>query len=134
VADGESALSRNFGQPDSALQILVKKFRRASLLPGRKAAFGRPRRFLKYPVSMDDVRAEDEAELIEGQHRGSVAAAKERKDALGDLRQDQIVFEHCEPIIPHPAKPEIVGDVVEALTRNGVVDVVESAACPAARL
>ena len=44
-----------------------------------------PRCFLEYTVLLDEMRSEDETELIEGKHRGSVAPPKERKNALRDL-------------------------------------------------
>jgi hypothetical protein len=34
---------------------------------------------------LDEMRSENETELIEGKHRGSVAPPKERKNALRDL-------------------------------------------------
>jgi hypothetical protein len=75
--------------------------------------------------------SEDEAELIESQHRESVAPPKERKDAFGDLGHNKIVFEHCQAIVTDPAKTEILGNVIESLARDSVVSVIEGAACPA---
>src|SRR5580765_5517574 len=75
--------------------------------------------------------AEYEAELIEGQHRETVVAPKERKDALGDLRYNQIVFEHCHAIVTYPAKTEILGNVIQSLARDRIVNVIEGTPCPA---
>jgi len=56
--------------------------------------------------------SEHEAELIENQHRQTVAPPKERKDAFGDLGHNQIVFEHCQAILAYPAKTEILSNVI----------------------
>lgn len=44
-----------------------------------------PSRFLEYTILLDKMCSEDEAELIERQHRESVAPPKERKRAFRDL-------------------------------------------------
>jgi hypothetical protein len=75
--------------------------------------------------------SEDEAELIESQHRETVAPPKERKNAFGDLGHNQVVFEHCQAIVTYPAKTEIVGNVVYSFTRDRIVNVIEGTACPA---
>jgi hypothetical protein len=54
--------------------------------------------------------SENEAELIESQHRETVTPPKKWKDALGDLGHNQIVFEHRQAIVTYPAKTEILGD------------------------
>ena len=38
VADGESAFACNLGKPDPAVHVLMKKFRRSSLLPWRQTS------------------------------------------------------------------------------------------------
>ena len=38
VADGKSAFACNLGKPDPAMHVLMKKFRRSSLLPGRQTS------------------------------------------------------------------------------------------------
>jgi hypothetical protein len=58
------------------------------------------------------MRSEDETELIESQHRGSVAPPKERKNALRDLGHNEIIFEHCQAIVIYTAKTEILRDVI----------------------
>jgi hypothetical protein len=67
------------------MQVLMKNFGRSSLLPGRKASLRTPRCFLEYTVPLDEMRSQDEAELIESQYRGTVAPPKKRKDAFRDL-------------------------------------------------
>jgi hypothetical protein len=74
--------------------------------------------------------SEDEAELIEGQHRETVATSQERKDASGDLGYNQIVFEHCQAIVTNPAKTEILGNVIESLARDRIVNVIEGTPGP----
>jgi hypothetical protein len=66
----------------------MKKFRSSPLLPWRQASFGMPCRFPEYAVLLDEMRAEDQTELIEGKHRESVFPPKERKDAFRDLGHD----------------------------------------------
>jgi hypothetical protein len=58
------------------------------------------------------MRSEDEAQLIERKHRGSIAPPKKRKNALRDLGHNQIVFQHCEAIIIYPTETEILGNVI----------------------
>ena len=38
VADGKSAFARNVRKPDAAMHVLMKKFRRSSLLPWRQTS------------------------------------------------------------------------------------------------
>jgi hypothetical protein len=47
-----------------------------------------PRCFLEYTVLLDEMRSEDEIELIEGKHRGSIAPPKKGKNTLRDLRHN----------------------------------------------
>ena len=75
--------------------------------------------------------SQDQAELIEGKHRRGVAPPKKRKDAFGDLRHNEIIFEHRQPIVIDPAKAEIFGYVIQSLTRDRIVNVIEGATCPA---
>jgi hypothetical protein len=76
------------------------------------------------------MRPEDEIELIESKYRGSIAAPKERKNALRDLGHNQIVFEHCQTIVTYAAKTEILGNVIESLTRDRIVNVIEGTTRP----
>jgi hypothetical protein len=94
------------------MYVLTKQFRRSSLLPWRQTSLGTPRCFLEYTVPLEKMCSEDEAELIESQHRETVAPPKERKNAFGDLGHNQIVFEHCQAIVTSPAKTEILGNVI----------------------
>jgi len=86
------------------MQVLTKNFRRSSLLPGRQSSSRMPPSFLEYTVPLDKMRSEDETELIEGKHGESVFPPKKRKDTLGDLRHNQIVFEHCQAIVTDATK------------------------------
>ena len=83
---------------------------------------------------MEKMCSQDEAKLIESQHRETVAPPKERKDAIGDLGHNQVILEHCHAIVTYSAKTEILGDVIESLARNRIVNVIEGATCPAAWL
>ena len=131
MADGESAFTRNFMEPDAAMHVFMKKLGGPSFLPWRQASVGTPRCFPEYTILLKKMRPQDEAELIESQHRESVAPPKERKDAFGDLGHNQIVFEHCQAIVTYPANPEILGNVIEYLSRDRIVNVIEGASCPA---
>jgi hypothetical protein len=77
------------------------------------------------------MRSEDETELIERQHREKVAPPKEWKNALRDLGYNKIIFEHRQAIVANAAKTQILRDVVQSLTRNRIVNVIEGATCPA---
>jgi len=85
VADGKSAFTCNVRKPDPAVHVLMKKFRRSSLLPRCQTSLRTPACFLEYTVLLEKMCSEDEAELIESQHRKTVLPPKERKDAFGDL-------------------------------------------------
>jgi hypothetical protein len=93
-----------------------------------------PRCFLEYTVPLDQVRTEDKTELIESKDRGSVAAPKKRKNALRNLCDNQIIFEHDKAIVTDTTTPEILRDVIKSLPRNGVVNVIEGTTCPKPRL
>jgi hypothetical protein len=86
---------------------------------------------LEYPVLLEKMGSEDEAELIESQDRERVSPSNERKDASGDLGYNQIIFEHCQAIVAYPAKIEILGNVIEYLARDRIVNVIEGTPCPA---
>jgi len=58
------------------------------------------------------MRSQDEAELMQGQHRENVAPPEEWKDALGDLGYNLIIFEHRQAIVTYTAQTEILGDVI----------------------
>lgn len=131
VADGESAFAGNLRNPDPATHVLMEKFRRSPLLPWRKTSLRTPACFLEHTVPLEKMCSEDKAELIESQQGQSVVAPQEWKDALGDLGHNQIVFEHCQPKVIYPAKTEILGDVIESLARNRIVNVVEGTTGPA---
>ena len=77
------------------------------------------------------MRSEDETELIERQHRETVAPPKERKNALRDLGHNKIIFEHRQAIVTYPAKTQILRDVIQSLTRNRIMNVIEGTTCPA---
>ena len=85
MADGKSAFACNVREPDPAMYVVMKKFRRSSLLPWRQTSLGTPCCFLEYTVALKKMRSENEAQLIESQHREAVAPPKERKDAFSDL-------------------------------------------------
>jgi hypothetical protein len=56
--------------------------------------------------------SEHEAELIEGKHRETVAAPNERKNALGDLGHNQVVFEHGKAIVTYTTKTKVLGNII----------------------
>jgi len=112
VARGKPAFTCNIRKPDAAMQVLMKNFRRSSFLPWRKTSLRMLRRFPEYTVPLNEMRSEDKTELVEGKHRGSIAPPHERKNTLGDLGHNQIVFEHCQAIIIYPAKTQILRDVI----------------------
>ena len=85
MADGKSAFACNVRKPDPGMHVLMKKFRRSSLLPWSQTSLRTPCCFLEYTVLLEKMCSEDEAELIQRQHRESVAPPKERKRAFRDL-------------------------------------------------
>jgi hypothetical protein len=87
--------------------------------------------FLEFTVPLEKMCSEDEAELIESEHRETVAPPEERKDTFSDLGHNQIVFKHRQAIVTDPAKTEILGNVIESLTRDRIVNVIEGTPCPA---
>ena len=67
------------------MHVLMKKVRGSPLLPWRQTSLGTPCCFLEYSIPLEKMCSEDKAELIEGQHRETVAPPKERENAFGDL-------------------------------------------------
>jgi hypothetical protein len=116
------------------MHILVKKLGGSPLLPWRQTSVGTPPYFLEDTILLQEMCSEDEAELIESKNGKTVAPSQERQDALCDLGHNQIVVEYCHAIVTYLAKAEIFGDVIQALTRHGIVNVIEGTTCPAAWL
>lgn len=131
MADRQSTFACKLREPDAAVDVLMKKLRRSPHLPGCQASFSSASRFLNNPVSLKKMGSQDEAELIQREHRRTVAAAHEWKNTSGDLGNYQVVFEDSETIVVHSAESEIPRDVVEPITRDGVVKVIESTTRPA---
>lgn len=113
------------------MHVLMENFRCDSLLPWRETALCVPRCFLEYTVPLDEMRSQDETESIERKYREIVAATNERKDAFSDLSNNEIVFEHRQAVIIYPTNTEIHCDVIQAFTRNGVMNIIELPTCPA---
>jgi hypothetical protein len=113
------------------MQVLMKNFARASFLPWRQPTLRGLSCFLDHSISLYQMRSEDEAKLIQGQQGGAVASPQERKNAFRDLGHNQIIFEHSETIVAHSTETGILGDVVEAVTRNGIVNIIEGTTRPA---
>jgi hypothetical protein len=84
VAYGKSAFARNVRKLDPGMHVLMKEFRRSSLLPWRQTALRMPCCSLLNTVLLEKMCPEDEAELIESQHREAVASPKEWKNAFRD--------------------------------------------------
>jgi hypothetical protein len=63
----------------------MKKLRQASLLPKDQASLSSASCFLDNAVSLKKMGSQDEVELIQREHRRTVVAANERKNAFGDL-------------------------------------------------
>ena len=113
------------------MHVLMKKFRRSPLLPWGQTSLGTPCCFLVHTVLLEEMCSEHEAELIESQHGETVVPSKERKNAFGDLGHNQIVFEHRQAIVTYPAKTEILGNVIQSLARDRIVNIIEGTTCPA---
>ena len=80
---------------------------------------------------LQQVGAENQAELIERQHGKIISVAEEGKDAFRDLGDDRIIVEHCETIVAYAAGTQVLGNVIESVARDGIVDVIEPTARPA---
>ena len=131
MAGGKPAFSCHVRQADATLHVLMKDFRGSPLLPCRQSSLGMPRGFLEHAVALDEMRCEDETELIEGEHRRNVFAPEKRKDTLRDLRHNQILFEHGQAVVIYAAETKILGNVIQRLTRNRIMNIIEGATCPA---
>ena len=57
MAYGKSAFARNVSKPDPAMHVLMKKFRRSSLLPWRQTSLGTASCFLEYAVLLEKMRS-----------------------------------------------------------------------------
>src|SRR5579859_2806039 len=89
MADRQIARAREIDEANAAVEVLAQQLRRSTLLPGRKTPIelgaSPPRR----AVAVQDVRGDDQLELVEGQGRWRpFDAPQERQNALRDLRED----------------------------------------------
>lgn len=73
VADREPAFTSNLREPDTTIEVFVKKLSSPSLLPRRQTSVGTPSFFLNYAVLLQKMCAENQAQLIKSQNGRIVA-------------------------------------------------------------
>ena len=109
-----------------SIQVLAEKLGRAHLLPFCQAAAHLRAASPGRPVTLDEVRAENQLEMIESQVRGPTRVAKDRKNALRHLGQDEVIREHKQSEAADSPVSEAVGHIVDRGTSDLEVDVIET--------
>ena len=70
MADGHAAFPRDPGQKNTTIQVFAQKLGRPALLPGREAACADFRQANQAAISLEQVSAEYQAELIQSKRAG----------------------------------------------------------------
>jgi hypothetical protein len=65
MADGHAAFMRDPGHKNTTIEVFAQKLGRPALLPGREAACGDFRQANQAAISLEQVRAEHQAELVQ---------------------------------------------------------------------
>src|SRR5947209_18851783 len=92
MADRQVARACEIHEPKGPVEILPQELRCSPPLASRKA----PAQFSASPsccaVAVEDMCADEQLELVEGQWRRSSLAAQVGQKALRDLREDDVVL------------------------------------------
>src|SRR5580692_3051948 len=126
MAEGHAAFLRDPGQKNSTIEVLAQKLGRPALLTGREAACGDFRQASQAAISLDQVRAEHQAELVQRKRAGPFRGPNMRQDVFGQLCDDEIVFAYSEPVYPDRLNFMIARDLVKAFARHMVMDIIKS--------
>src|SRR5690349_20469053 len=119
---------------DGAVEFLPDHLVRPSLLPGGQAAALRQAHSRKAAVSLQNMRAENEAELIECERGCPVARADKRKNVPSELGDDDVILANCELIRANGLSSVVSRDLVEARFRYVIVHVIEAGSDPTDRI
>src|SRR3984885_8131792 len=134
MADGHAAFPCDPGQKNTTVEVFAQKLGRSALLPEREAACDDFRQANQAAISLDQVRAEHQAELVQRKRAGPFCGPDMRQDAFGQLCDDEIVFAYSELVYPDRLDLVIARNLVEAFARHMVMDVVKSAVDRAYRM
>src|SRR5882762_1842881 len=134
VADRKAALLCDLREPYSTGQILVQQLRRTALLPRPQAADSDRGWFSQSAVLLEQMSAEDQIQVVQCQGERPAWLPDVGKDALGQLAQHEVFFQHRHSVGLHRTHAKISRDVVQALARHMKQHVVEGVSHPATRL
>src|SRR3984893_4609074 len=134
VADLKAALRCQLRKPYSPGQILAQQLCRTAFLPRPQAADRDRRRFSQSCILLQQMRAEDQTEVVQRQRARPAWSPDVRKNALGQLGQHQIFLVTRELVRPHGANGEIGRNIVQAFARNMKHYVVKCTSWPATEL
>src|SRR4029453_9441711 len=110
--------------------MLAQQLCRTALLPRPQAADRDRGRFSQSSVLLEQMRAEDEIEVVQCQGVRPAWPSDMGKNALGQLAQNEIFFQHRHPVGLHRTDAEICRDVVQLLARHVKQYVVEGVSPP----
>src|SRR6267378_13973 len=134
VADRKAALLCHLREPYSPRQILAKQLCRPTFLPGPQAADRDRGRFSQSCILLEQMRPEDQTQVVQRQRARPAWSPDVGKNALGQLSQHQIFLVTRELVRPHGANGKIGRNIVQALARNVKHYVVKCTSRPATDL
>src|SRR6266852_2208377 len=127
VADRKAALVRQLREPYSPVEMLTQQLCRTALLPRPQAADRDRGQCSPACVLLEQMRAEDEVEVVQRQRTKPVPSSDEGKNALRQLGENQVFFLERDSEGVHGSNSEIRRDVVQAPARHMKQHVVERA-------
>src|SRR5208337_2300132 len=114
-------------QPNASVEARAQHLGGALRLPRCESAGHGLGQASQAAISLQQMGAEHEAELVYRQHARPVSGRSERQNGLGQLRNDQIVLADAELVILNRLDLMIPRNFIQALARHMIVDVVEAA-------
>src|ERR1700722_11005957 len=126
MADLHAAVPCDTGEKNSTIEVFAQKLGRPALLPGREAARADFRQANQAAISLDQVRTECQAELVQRKRARPFCGSNMRQDVFGQLCDDEIVFAYSELVGPDRLGLVIARNLVEAFSRHMVMDIVKS--------
>jgi hypothetical protein len=100
MAHRHAALLRDPGQMEAPVEVSAQKLRGPAFLPDREPLNCDFRQSRQPAVRLKQMRAKQQAELIEREKAGPVRRHRDRENVLGQLCDDQIVFADRELYVP----------------------------------
>src|SRR5258705_11369662 len=114
--------------------MLAQQLCRTAYLPRPQAADRDRGQFSQSCILLEQMRAEDQTQVVQHQRERPAWSPDVGKNALGQLSQHQIFLVTRELVWPHGANGEIGRNIIEALARNMKHYPIECTSRPATEL